>query len=42
MELVPAKCTECGAVLQVDPSKDAWICDHCGTPFIVEKGIRIP
>ncbi|MBR0401992.1 MAG: hypothetical protein IJH73_05720 [Lachnospiraceae bacterium] len=41
MELVPAKCTECGAILQVDPSKDAWICDHCGTPFIVEKGIQM-
>ncbi len=40
MKLVPAKCTECGAILQVDQEKDAWICDHCGMPFIVEKAIQ--
>jgi hypothetical protein len=39
MPLTPAKCTQCGASLQVDPSKDAAICEFCGTPFIVEKAI---
>jgi len=27
--------------LQVDPSKDAAICEFCGTPFIVEKAIAL-
>ena len=40
MPFVPAKCTQCGASLQVDSSKDAAICGHCGTPFIVEKAIH--
>ena len=39
MPLVAAKCTSCGAALTVDNSKDAAICEFCGTPFIVEKAI---
>ncbi len=40
MGLIAAKCTQCGAVLQVDDNQDAAICSHCGTPFIVEKAIN--
>ncbi len=40
MSLVNAKCTSCGGDLQVDNTKDAWICPFCGTPFIVEKAIN--
>ena len=40
MPLVPAKCTQCGAILQVDQSKDAAICQHCGAAFVVEKAIN--
>lgn len=40
MPFVPARCTECGAILQVDQSKDAAICQHCGAAFIVEKAIN--
>lgn len=40
MPLVQAKCTNCGANLEVDNSKDAAICTYCGTPFIVEKAIH--
>lgn len=39
MSLVPAKCTQCGANVEVDPQHNAWLCPHCGTPFIVEKAI---
>lgn len=39
MPLVAAKCTSCGAALTVDNSKEAAICESCGTPFIVEKAI---
>lgn len=40
MPLVPAKCPECGGNIVVDNAKDAWICDFCKTPFIVEKAIN--
>ena len=40
MPLVPAKCPECGGNVVVDNEKDAWVCDFCKTPFIVEKAIN--
>lgn len=40
MPLVQAKCTSCGANLNVDNTKDAAICEFCGTPYIVEKTIN--
>ena len=40
MPFVEAKCTNCGAVLPVDSTRDAWVCGYCGTPFIVEKAIQ--
>lgn len=40
MGLVPAKCSQCGANIQVDPSKEAGICPNCGTAFITEKVIH--
>ncbi len=40
MPLVEAKCTNCGAVLQVDDSLDAAICPYCNTAYIVEKAIN--
>ena len=40
MSLVAAKCTQCGADIKVDNEKDAGICEHCGTAFIVEKAIN--
>lgn len=40
MPLVAAKCTNCGANLKVDASKDAAICEHCGCAFVVEKAIN--
>lgn len=40
MPLVPGICTQCGATLSADNSKDCMICPYCGTPFIVEKAIN--
>lgn len=40
MPLVNAKCTNCGANLEVDSAKDAAICRYCGSAFIVEKAIN--
>ncbi len=39
MPLVPAKCTQCGATLALDPAADAAVCPFCGTPFVVEKAV---
>lgn len=40
MALTAAICTQCGAQIQVDESKDAGICPSCGTAFITEKVIH--
>ena len=39
MGFVAAKCTQCGANIQVDDTKEAGICSYCGTPFITRKAI---
>ena len=40
MGLIAAKCTNCGAAIEVDDSKEAGICKFCGTAFITEKVIQ--
>lgn len=40
MPLVPAKCPECGGNVVVDNEKEAWVCDFCKTPFVVDKAIN--
>lgn len=40
MPLTKAICTNCGAALEVDKTKDAAICPYCSTPYIVEKAIN--
>ena len=40
MPIVQAKCTNCGASLQVDNSKEAAVCPYCDTAYIVEKAIN--
>ena len=40
MGLIAAKCTQCGANIKVDDTKDAGICEFCGTAFVIEKAIN--
>lgn len=40
MALKPAICTQCGGQIEVDDSKEAGICQFCGTAFITEKVIH--
>lgn len=40
MPIIPAKCTNCGASLEIDSAKDAAVCPYCGSAFIVEKAIN--
>ena len=39
MPIIPLTCPNCGGDLLVDSSNDAYICDHCGRPFIVKDAI---
>lgn len=40
MPLVPAKCTICGALLNIDSGREAAVCESCGNAFVVEKAIN--
>lgn len=40
MPLIPAKCPECGGLVEVDSEKRAGLCQHCGQPFVVEDAIQ--
>lgn len=40
MALVAAICTQCGANIEVDATREAGICQYCGTAFITEKAIN--
>ena len=40
MAMVAAKCTQCGANITIDETKEAGICEFCGTAFITEKAIN--
>lgn len=35
-----AKCTSCGANLEVDETKDAGICPFCNSAYVTEKAIK--
>lgn len=39
-KFVPAKCTNCGGTLDVDPTQQAAVCPYCNSAFIVEKAIQ--
>ena len=39
-KIVPAKCTNCGASLNVDPSQSAAVCPYCNSAYVVEKAIN--
>ena len=38
--MVAAKCTQCGANITVDDTKETGICEFCGTAFITEKVVN--
>jgi DNA-directed RNA polymerase subunit RPC12/RpoP len=40
MANVNAICTSCNKTVEVDNTKDAWVCPYCSTPFIVSKAIN--
>ena len=40
VKLVPAKCTACGASLEVDARENAAICPYCKNAYIVDQAIN--
>lgn len=40
MAKVPAKCTQCGANIEIDDGADAGVCPYCGTAFVTQKAIN--
>ncbi len=40
MSFIPAKCTQCGANIEADDSRDAGVCPHCQTAFVTQKAIN--
>ena len=42
MPLVRAKCTNCGANLEVDRAKDAAICPYCGMDSVIGESSGYP
>lgn len=41
MALVSAECTQCGSNIEIEDSKEAGVCQHCGIAFITEKQLII-
>lgn len=40
MPLLPAKCPECGGLIEVTSEKKAGLCQYCGQPFVVEDAVN--
>lgn len=40
MGFIAAKCTQCGANIEVDKTQTAGICPYCKTPYVTEKAIQ--
>jgi len=40
IKLIPAKCTNCGGNLTVDPAKKNAVCPYCNSSFIVDEAIQ--
>ncbi len=38
--MIPGICTQCGATIEVDNSKETAFCPYCGTKFITETAIN--
>ena len=40
IKMEPAICSQCGAQVEVDPTKTKAVCEFCGTPFAVSNAIE--
>lgn len=40
MNIVTAKCTNCGATLKINSETNEGVCQYCGTPFVTQEAIN--
>ncbi len=40
VQIVPAKCTNCGGTLTLNPNEESAICPFCESSFIVKQAIQ--
>ena len=40
IKMVPAQCSQCGGVVNVNRNEEKAECPYCGTTFMIEKGVR--
>ena len=39
IKMVPAQCSQCGGVVEVNKDEERAVCPYCGTTFMIEKGV---
>ena len=39
IKMVPAQCSKCGGVVNVNRNEEKAECPYCGTTFMIEKGV---
>ena len=39
VKMVPAQCSQCGGVVEVNKDEEKAVCPYCGTTFMIEKGV---
>ena len=40
-EFIPLTCNNYGGKQQIDPSSERWVCEYCGTEFIMEQTLDV-
>ena len=38
--MVPAKCPQCGAAIELNEKNDAGVCPYCGTTFVMREAVN--
>ncbi|MBQ8425670.1 MAG: hypothetical protein IJX17_06575 [Clostridia bacterium] len=41
MELIDAKCPNCGSAISIKPGEKSGVCEHCGSKFILDEEVNI-
>ena len=41
MELIDAKCPNCGSAISLKPGEKSGVCEHCGSNFILDEEVNI-
>ena len=39
VKMVPAQCSQCGGVVEVNRAEEKAVCPYCGTTVMIEKAV---